>query len=300
MGMLIPCRCISMNSVPASNRIDRFVGKGQLPLIRLVHSSGYSVEVSEYGAHIVSWQNPQGKELLFMSEAATFDIGKPIRGGIPVIFPQFSKGALPSHGFARTSLWKPVREQVSTGGAVSVTLRMSPEESVYEMWPHSFLAELDVVLTDTLLITLRVENTGSTAFRFTSALHTYFRVEDVAGVELHGLKGFEYVDFLNQRRTALESRSPILISGPIDRAYRDSPQLLELSSKKNNVRYSITKEGFSDTVVWNPWIEGAAKIADLLPEEYIEMVCVESGNVLTPVLLQAGELHTSAQILRVE
>ena len=38
---------------------------------------------------------------------AVFDGTQPIRGGVPVIFPQFGRPdqSLPMHGFARSSLW---------------------------------------------------------------------------------------------------------------------------------------------------------------------------------------------------
>jgi glucose-6-phosphate 1-epimerase len=175
-----------------------------------------------------------------------------------------------------------------------------PDNTISTVWPHSFILELEVVLTDVLLTTLRVENTGAQEFQFTSALHTYFRTSDIAGVEVQGLEGTEFVDFLNQRKVSLETRSEIQIDGPVDRAYQDSPPTISILSKGDRRRYSVTKEGFSDTVVWNPWIETAKTIADFLPNEYTQMICVESGNVLTPISLPAGEVHTSAQILRAE
>lgn len=38
------------------------------------------------------------------SSKAFFKPGKAIRGGVPVVFPQFGPGALPQHGFARNNL----------------------------------------------------------------------------------------------------------------------------------------------------------------------------------------------------
>src|SRR5690242_14412521 len=67
-----------------------------------------------YGAHLATW-NPMGQHPgLFLSPRADFEIGKPIRGGVPVIFPWFGAYALgekkeglpyPIHGFARSSVW---------------------------------------------------------------------------------------------------------------------------------------------------------------------------------------------------
>lgn len=48
--------------------------------------SGESVTVYLYGATVTSWQ-ANGQEQLFLSEKAHLDGSKPIRGGIPVVFP---------------------------------------------------------------------------------------------------------------------------------------------------------------------------------------------------------------------
>jgi len=64
-----------------SNQIERFTGKGGLPFLRLSHVSGFSLVLSEYGAHVVSWTSPEESELLFTSEVALYEVGKPIRGG---------------------------------------------------------------------------------------------------------------------------------------------------------------------------------------------------------------------------
>jgi glucose-6-phosphate 1-epimerase len=284
----------------SGNRIDRMTGPRGFPLVRLSHASGYSAVIAEYGAHVVSWRDPQERELLFLSDAAVFENGKAIRGGIPLVFPQFSDGKLPKHGFARTMIWRVVREQVSTSGPVMVTLRLVSDPRTLEIWPHQFQAEVDIVVTDVLLLTLRVENIGAQPFTFTSALHTYFRTEDVSGVSVCGLEQCEFVDMLRQRKMDIERRAQIPIDGPIDRVYRDSPQSVQIHSERDGTTFLITKEGFSDTVVWNPWVEGAKAIADLGDDEYTKMVCVESGNILSPITLSARELHTSAQILRVE
>jgi glucose-6-phosphate 1-epimerase len=284
----------------SGNRIERVTGRGGLPLVRLSHDSGYATVVSEYGAHVLSWSDPSERELLFVSDQARYERGKPIRGGIPVVFPQFSKGVLPAHGFARTMMWKVVREQVSTAGPVAVTLRLLPNAGTREIWPYEFCLELDVVLTEVLLLTMRVENTGRAPFQFNSALHTYFRTQHVLGLRVQGFFGCEYVDLLREKKRDVEGRHEVLIDGPIDRMYRDSPRSVQVYSDLDRYAYLITKEGFSDTVVWNPWVDGAKALADLGDAEYSQMVCVESGNVLTSITLAPGELHTSSQVLRIE
>jgi glucose-6-phosphate 1-epimerase len=46
-----------------------------------------SVEILLYGASIISWKNANGEENLWLSDAAKLDGSKPVRGGIPIVFP---------------------------------------------------------------------------------------------------------------------------------------------------------------------------------------------------------------------
>lgn len=49
--------------------------------------TGESVSVLLYGATVVSWKDKHGDEKLWLSEAAKLDGSKPVRGGIPLVFP---------------------------------------------------------------------------------------------------------------------------------------------------------------------------------------------------------------------
>ncbi|HEX5871641.1 MAG TPA: hypothetical protein VFY65_14540, partial [Longimicrobium sp.] len=80
-----------------------------MPKLRLTHASGGTAEVYLHGAHVASWVPAGGSEAMFLSRAATLAPGEAIRGGVPVIFPQFaSRGPLAKHGFARVQPWKRV------------------------------------------------------------------------------------------------------------------------------------------------------------------------------------------------
>lgn len=48
--------------------------------------TGDSVEVLLFGATVISWKS-NGQEKLWVSEAAKMDGSKPVRGGVPVVFP---------------------------------------------------------------------------------------------------------------------------------------------------------------------------------------------------------------------
>lgn len=62
---------------------------------------------------MLSWKSPESVERLFVSSKAALDGSKPVRGGIPVVFPIFGApdpakpkfSALSQHGYARSSKW---------------------------------------------------------------------------------------------------------------------------------------------------------------------------------------------------
>ena len=46
-------------------------------------------------------------------------------------------------------------------------------------------------------------------------------------------------------------------------------------------------------MVWNPWADKAAGLADMGDDEWTGMVCVEGGNVLADeITLAPGDSHT--------
>jgi glucose-6-phosphate 1-epimerase len=64
------------------------VGQGGSQKVIATLSSGESVEVLLFGATVTSWKSHGGKtENLWLSEKADLTGGKPVRGGIPVVWP---------------------------------------------------------------------------------------------------------------------------------------------------------------------------------------------------------------------
>lgn len=109
-------------------------------------SQGASVELLLYGATITSWKagsrtNPEPKERLFLSSKAFLDGSKPVRGGIPVVFPCFGPpthpehSRLPQHGFARSESWE--FDDVLVDDAVSVSVRLSKCFAAWTTLPSS-------------------------------------------------------------------------------------------------------------------------------------------------------------------
>ena len=80
---------------------------GTLPTVKITAPSGAQAIVSLYGAHLLSWKTADGQERLFVSHKSSLDASRAVRGGVPVIFPQFAaRGTGMRHGFARVSTWR--------------------------------------------------------------------------------------------------------------------------------------------------------------------------------------------------
>jgi glucose-6-phosphate 1-epimerase len=272
-----------------------------LPSLRLQHRSGASAEIFLQGAHIASWKRADGEEMLFLSRQSRFEPGVAIRGGIPIIFPQFAGlGPLPSHGFARNLPWTVTESGVDAGGGAFARLQRTDDESTRAQWPHSFRAEYHVSLDEALTTTLRVTNTGEQPFGFQSALHTYHRVDDIRQVLIEGLEGVRYRERGEGEGEQPAASEPLRIRGETDRIYLDAPDRLRVRDAARGLTLVIEKQGFADAVVWNPWIDRARALADLGDDEYEVMLCVEPANIVVPTRLVPGEVWSGTQRIRVE
>ncbi len=270
---------------------------GGLPAIRLEHPSGAAAVVCLNGAHVTSWTLPDGEEMIFLSRRSRWEPGKAIRGGIPLVFPQFGPGPLPQHGFARTSQWTPgdVEEDAADGVRASFTLEDS--DSTRSLWPHRFSARLTVTLrSGSLSLLLTVGNRNDSPFEFQTAFHTYFRVADISAVRLEGLKGVEYVDSLRGGVRESEEREAVTIDRETDRIYAGAPAELRLVDAGRGRTVTLRSEGLPDVVVWNPWVDKSRRMEDFGDDEYPSMLCVETGAILTPVSLGAGERWSGSTV----
>lgn len=236
------------------------------------------------GAHIASW-SPAGRgEQLFMSRLSSQDQALPLRGGIPVIFPQFADmGSLPKHGFARTALWRV--EEVRQGDDVaSATLVLTDTPESMQLWPYSFTATIRITLTDQALkVDWQVRNEGLQVMPFQAALHTYFRVAEGQYATIQGLANSPSYDKLRQEKAAASGVDQLIVKNAIDNIYAQTPDHLILQTGLGELQ--IDKHGFPDTVVWTPWDEGARQIADLADDEGRAFICVEAARVNVPITL---------------
>ncbi|HEU0051775.1 MAG TPA: D-hexose-6-phosphate mutarotase [Longimicrobium sp.] len=266
-----------------------------LPVVVLTHPRGGRATVHRHGAHVTRWTDASGDDVLFLSAASRFGEGAAIRGGIPVIFPQFAEqGPLPKHGFARTSEWALV-DTVDAEDEACAVFQLTDTPATHAVWDHAFRAEVAVVLADALTVVLSVENTGEAPFEFTCALHGYLRVDDARRAAVDGLRGVRFRDKVAGGE-AVQEEDELRFAGEVDRVYLGATPELRLRDGDGHTT-TLRARGFPDAVVWNPGPELAAKLEDLEEDGWRRFVCVEAGQVGTPVRLKPGERWSAAQTI---
>ena len=257
------------------------------PAMWLRAPDGAELTVLLHGGQIVSWIPAGDQERLYLSPLAQAGGAHAVRGGIPVVFPQFARrGPLEQHGFARQQAWQWV-EGAQRGDVVIGVLRLSDNAATRTVWPHRFEAELSFSFAGLQLdVELAVTNTGDTPFDFSAALHTYLLVDDVRRARLGGLYGVRYVDQVSGVQQHQEM-DPFSFAGEIDRIYFDAAGPLSLATAMG--RMTITREGFDDVVVWNPGPAKAAAMTDLPDDDWLRLLCVEAAAIGTPITLAPGQ-----------
>jgi glucose-6-phosphate 1-epimerase len=291
-----------MQSPPADARHIEQIEAHGLNALRL-RASGSEALVYLHGAHVTSFRTSEHGELLWLSDRAQYAADKAIRGGVPVCFPWFGSHprdpGLPAHGFARLAEFRFDGWELR-GDSVVAQLSLSADEATHAAFPHEFVARLRIGVGRELSLSYEVENTGSTAFDYELALHTYLLVSDVRHVTVSGLGGATYDDKVTGERGALQSDEPLRFSGETDRVY-DSSGRVTVTDAARKRRTIVDKTSSRSTVVWNPWIEKAGRMHDFPPEGWPQMLCIEAANVSPHAIhLSPQSRHVTTTIISAE
>ena len=241
------------------------------------------VEVYPYGACVTSFKSGLMSEAdeelhdyLFVRPDAKMDGSKPISGGLPLCWPQFGPGEIQQHGFARNMMW-----EVAEIGEDEITLRLNANDETKSIWGYEFqlIHHTKIEKDGSLRVGISIENKGDRPFGFQFAFHSYYNVGDVAQMNVEGpFENARYLDKLEDpptRKTHYGSR--YVVDKAWDAIFYELSGKLAINDRASRKRLLINnlvppqRDGFTDTVVWNPWgDEGMG---------YKNFVCVESGRV---------------------
>ena len=259
-----------------------------------------SAELYLQGAHLTRWQPAGQQPVLFLSERSSFTPGKAIRGGIPLIFPWFGGRTAtaenqrtdgPSHGFARTSEWT-LAFAALAGDEVHLTLTLSPNETTRALGYDHFQLVYELTLGAELRLQLTVANQGTSVLSFEEAFHTYLGVGDAQQISITGLSDTDYLDKTDDLKRKHQSDTLLRLTGETDRPYLNTVATLNLDDPILKRRITVCKANSKSTVIWNPWSELTAKLADMDPNGWLTMTCIETANVgPNAITLAPGQQH---------
>lgn len=272
------------------NQIEFIAGKGGLPCIQ-INNAKASALISIYAAQVLSFKPVnEPTDLMFISDNAYFQEGKAIKGGIPICWPWFgaapqlvtnpenkNKLKKPDHGFVRNRFWSVLSTEALTNGETKIVLEFEDSAQTRKIWPFSFYLSLEIVIGDSLTLQLLTRNTGNKAFSITEALHTYFNVGDATKATILGL---EHTEYLNKKEDFVKvcQVGCITMTEETDHIYTDIKHQLIIDDPAFKRKIKITSSGNKNVVVWNPWAEGCAVIADLDNDDYKHFICLEVAN----------------------
>ncbi|KAF5313999.1 hypothetical protein D9611_006817 [Ephemerocybe angulata] len=279
----------------------------------LQHPQGASVTVLLYGATVISWKSSSiensedVKERLFVSSKASLDGSKPVRGGIPVVFPCFGAPERPEHlklsqhGFARNETWKFDSIVMDNEAGVSARFVLSPNAKIAAVYDYDFeLAYVVTLAAHQLSTDLHVHNTNTDkVIDFQALLHTYLAVpaNEIGISPLTNLSFYDKTEPKEENRLKIEDRQSVDVRSYTDRVYENAPQHYRVTW--NGGEIDIRSKNFKDVVVWNPQQEGT-KIGDMEDGGWNKYVCVEPGYVRGYVQLQPDEKWVGQQVITIQ
>ena len=237
------------------------------------------------GAHVTHYQPRGATGVLFTSAASHFTPGKPIRGGVPIVFPWFgphpTDKSLPAHGWARTRPWTLRHACVERDTAHLILSLGAGAVRDADTWRpvDGWVLTYTVSVGPNLHLDLNAFNATAAPMSFEAALHTYLAVTAVRQVRVEGLDGRTYLDQVDAQQRKAQS-GPIRITGETDRVYLSTPDTVTVHDPAAGRRIAIEKSGSATTVVWNPWVAKAKAMPDFGDDEWPRMLCVETANAV--------------------
>ena len=270
-------------------------GKGGFPVIKINNEYAEAI-VSLYAGQVLSYKPvDRTQDIMFLSDNAYFQTGKAMKGGAPVCWPWFGpdpedKGRS-SHGFVRNRMWSMRSLTTTQDGATQVIMGLVDTPETRAIWDYSFDLAIAITVGDSLNIELITRNTGDTAFKITQALHSYFQIGDITKVQVLGLDGKSYIDKVDGGKQKTQTGT-VAFTQECDRIYLDVPSKLTIDDSALNRKIAVNATNSNTAIVWNPWSEISANMADLADLDYQNFVCVETANAANEVIeVSAGSKY---------
>jgi glucose-6-phosphate 1-epimerase len=255
-------------------------------------------EISLHGGQVLRFKPKGQKDIFWLSDTATYQQDKAIRGGIPLCWPWFGandKCEEPSinHGFARQVTWQV--ENVSADEQATTVVLTLEGDNFHPLWPSAFKLVQTLVFGQSMKQTLSMTNLSTTDAEYSGALHSYFNISNPKNITIDKLTGVNFEDKLtNLSEVQLGSVSCI---GPIDREYQ-TEKVMEIVDCQWSRTIKLTSTGCQQWVLWNPGTTLANTMSDVHEQGEQEYICLEAANTHWQAL-PAGATVIMSQVIEV-
>lgn len=289
---------------------------GQLPGITIecqnelvaigIKNKAAVAEVFLQGAQLTRYQRRGETPLLFLSEACRYRTGESLRGGIPICWPWFGDmnknpasvqqalspdqiESVPAHGFVRNRDWQ--LDSITTPSDVLTVVELSYRISNDEvLWPYATTLQYRIEIGEQVKVTFSVTNNSQQPLTFSSALHSYFAIDDIHRVSIQGFDQANYIDALDEWKVKIQ-QGDITFTEELDRIYQRGDSPVTINDGVRNI--SLSSRGSNSSVVWNPWIEKSKSLSQSHDNDFETMLCIETANVLDDCIqLMPQQTHT--------
>jgi len=291
-----------MLSVVAENefgQIKQVLLTEQINALEIIHNR-CSAKISLYGGQVLAWQPVNQQPVFWLSDAAIFEQGTAIRGGIPLCWPWFGPYTAPSgetagnHGFARQRNWQ-LEDVIISEDSVTISLLLCGENE-HPLWPSKYQLKQVLIFSEQFEQQLFISNLSSKAIEYTAALHSYFSVSRPENTKVFPLDDFRFDDKVSGEDQQLSVLDNCI--GEIDRIYYCDKQCA-IFDKQWQRTIKVSSTNCQQWVLWNPGAELTKKMKDLHQSAEIEFVCLEAANTQVH-LVKANETVMIGQKISLE
>lgn len=243
-------------------------------------------EIVDFGATVISC-NIQGDSILFLSNKALLDESKPIRGGIPIVFPVFgnsNNNKIPKHGFARQVKWNFVEKYENENNS-GIIFELNSDEYTKKIWDYDFKLRYEVIINESSLKNiLHVYNTDNKTIDFDVLFHTYYNIHNIENTNIHNIPVFYYNQLT--KNININTEENMIINKEVDQIYEKNTNIINIKSETKNYNISCNNSKYDKVsyVFWNPWIYKSKTLTDFDDNEYKKMLCIEPGIIKNTLL----------------
>ncbi len=280
---------LSDSSLPLARVTTETVGA--LDCRRVTTAYGEAL-VSLTGAQLLHYRSG-GRDLIWLSEQASFSAGRAVRGGVPICWPWFGVYArnpqavkdcvgapedAPSHGLVREGQWTLADTRID-GGAAELTFEFDATRDLAP-WNHPVKLRMIMRFAQSVHLEFSVQNLGEDTLTQSMALHAYFAVSDSRQIRIDGLDGLPYIDTVGGEWVEKQQSGPIAIDAETDRIYTNVDRTIVIRDPGWHRSIHIAAQHSHSAIVWNPWIAKSRTLSDFADDAWQRMVCVETARVM--------------------